>query len=529
MSDVETPAASIIFTQRETLAYATRLAQWSNGGITRREVQIARNLLAQRLAVVDSSGMSMGERADVGYWNALKASDAIVADAGPGIVPESEHGRINLLISPIIDSILAESRKLVVAYQRSVDNKVIANARDAANREKIILSFFYAFLLLSGSFLLWNVRTNFKNYRFARTAIENESRRLDETIKELQQTQSTVTVLKDLNEQKNAFIASVNHELRTPLTSIMGYTEVIRDLEATKGSTDYNHYLDVVDRNAEILLNLVESILSLSKIDSTSGNFAKSEVSIRKVIDDSIFMLKPASGKAHISILFDHAAEDSCAVSGDSGQLKQVFINLLGNAIKFSPEGSAITITLDRFSKPSGIKYIRVRVADHGIGIPQEDLENLFTRFFRAKNAVSSQYQGTGLGLAIAQQSVQNHGGFIEVQSTVGKGTTFTVLIPEFISDEDALIAERRLSVITRAFEHLRDAQPSEYKSVAHNMGGAIGFYGFENEGAQVLDFSRSLGSALDPFSDEAKLEHKRIVDLLDSKVQEVLREEKNV
>lgn len=528
LSDVETPAASIIFTQRETLVYATRLAQWSNGGIPRREVQIARNLLAQRLAVIDSSGMSMGERADTGYWSAIKQSDAIVAASQPGILPESDHAIVNSQLAPVIDAILAESRQLVVDYQRSVDDKVMKNTQDAAQRERVILFFFYAFLLLSGIFLAWNARTNFKNYRIARAAIKAESQRLDETIAELRKAKSTVAVLKDLNEQKNSFISTVNHELRTPLTSIIGYIDVIREMEADKGSHEYDRYLDVVDRNAEILLHLVESILSLSKIDASEGRISRQRVSLSASVDNAVFILKPLSEKSNITIKISHDENDPCEVSGDAGQLNQVFLNLLGNAIKFSPANSTITISVDRFTKPSGIHYIRATISDEGIGIPEEDLHNLFTRFFRAKNAISDQYPGTGLGLTIVQQSIQNHGGFVEVQSTVGKGTTFTVLIPEFQSEEDQLINDRRESVLIRAIDHLREATSGELKNITHSMGGAIGFYGFEKEGEEVLHFSRALGDSIDPESAEAISEQHKVLSLLESRLQEILKEKEN-
>ena len=148
LSDVETPAASIIFTQRETLVYATRLAQWSNGGTSRRNVQIARNILAQRLAVIDTSGRSMGERAQAAYWRALRESDEIIAASPMGILPESKHMEINQKISPIIDEILAQSRALIVSYQRTVDRELTLNAKAAAERDRRKLLFFLIYLLI---------------------------------------------------------------------------------------------------------------------------------------------------------------------------------------------------------------------------------------------------------------------------------------------------------------------------------------------------------------------------------------------
>lgn len=491
LSNVETPAASIIFTQRETLVYATRLAQWANGGTTRREVQIARNILAQRLAVIDTSGRSMGSRAQANYWKALKASDAIVAAAVPGILPEGMHKSINEAVSPVVDEILNEARRLVVSYQRTVDKEMLTAAEKNAKRDRLNLIYFYIFLFAGGLFLFLNVRTNFKNYRIARVALDIEQKRLDDTIAELRRTQSTVVELQDLNVAKNAFISTVNHELRTPLTSIIGYLEVIKDEKFAEKNPELAGYLDVLNRNAQILLNLVESMLTLSRIDAAEGKLPDAKVSMHEVIDNSIFIMKPAFEKSKITVHF--TADDDYFVAGDSGQLNQIFINLLGNAIKFSPEGSEISITLDTSESTSGDQNIRVTLTDQGIGIPAEDIDHLFTRFFRAKNADSGQYPGTGLGLSIVQQVVNRHNGFIHVTSEIGKGTTFIIEIPEYLSSEEKLIQARQGDVLARAIAAIEKSTPENIKAVTHEMGGAIGFYGFEAEGREIVEYSRSL------------------------------------
>ena len=154
---------------------------------------------------------------------------------------------------------------IVVSYQRSVDAEMIQASQRTADRNRLNLLFFYIFLITGGLFLFLNVRTNFRNYRIARVALDAEQKRLDETIAELKRTQSTVVELQDLNLAKNAFISTVNHELRTPLTSIIGYLDVIKDEKLAESIPDLTMYLDVLDRNAQILLHLVESMLSLSQ------------------------------------------------------------------------------------------------------------------------------------------------------------------------------------------------------------------------------------------------------------------------
>jgi signal transduction histidine kinase len=490
LSDIETPAASIIFTQRETLVYATRLAQWSSGGTSRREVQIARSLLAQRLAVIDSSGKSMGSRANAQYWKALRDSDAIIAAAPMGLLPESLHNAVNEEISPVIDSIVAEARNLVVSYQRSVDNDMAENARKSAQNNQRIVLFFYLFLFFGGVFLTSNALTNFKSYRRARRTLEAEQLRLEETIAALRETQGVVTKLQELDQVKDSFISTVNHELRTPLTSIIGYIELMRS-KNNLGSEDTEKYLDVLNRNAQILLHLVESMLTLSKIDSPQIGKSDSKIDIGAVLDNAVFVLQPVLLAKKIEIVLKKDKNESFSVRGDEGQLSQVLLNIIANAVKFSHEDSKIEIVLSGSAK-NGRPYISIAVEDHGIGIPEEDQQQLFTRFFRAKNAVSAQFPGTGLGLSIANILVENHGGSIALSSTVGKGSTFTITLPRFPDEDELLISSRRAEVLERSIKRLKEAHNEEINAITHEIGGAIGFYGFESEGVQLLEISRA-------------------------------------
>ena len=520
LSDVETPAASIIFTQRETLVYATRLAQWSNGGTSRRTVQIARNLLAQRLAVIDTSGFSMGSRAKNSYWKALRAADEIVAAAPVGVLPESLHNELSIQVSPIIDDILAEARKLVVSYQRSIDEATKEGIRDAAKRDRLSLILFYLSLIFSGLFLLSNVLTNFKNYRRAGVALDEEQQRLERTISELKSAQSTVEELKKLNDAKNAFIATVNHELRTPLTSIIGYIDIIREAYEQASTDGISQYLDVLDRNAQILLTLVESMLTLSKIDSDQPQLTHEKVWLNEVVDNAIFTMKPQANKAEITISLDN--EDEYFVDGDAGQLTQVFINLLGNAVKFSPQGSTISITLSSHRNKAGIDCALVSIADRGIGIPAEDVEHLFTRFFRAKNAVSEHFQGTGLGLSIVAKVLEQHGGRVDLTSTQGVGTTFVVEIPLHLTSEEKMIQDRRGDVLKRAISAIENSTRRTIGEVAHEYGGSLGFYGFSTLSSDLIEYSRTL-------RDTDDLPEDQFIKLRDYYLTELSKEAENI
>jgi signal transduction histidine kinase len=420
LSNIESPAASIIFTQRETLVYATKLALWSNGGTTRRNVQIARNLLAQRLAVVDTSGRSMGSRANAQYWEAIRSADRIVDRSPMGILPESIHPAINKELLPVIDEILAEARELVVSYQRSVDDELLALTQENSRRDSFNLGLLYIFILTGGLFLILNLRSNFRRYLKAQQSISDERARLEAS-------QARVAQLQDLDAAKSALISTVNHELRTPLTSIIGYVELMQRDESIKENAEMKFYLEVLERNSSILLTLVESMLSLSKFDSEVGQLPDKPVILSETIESAIFILKPAIEAAEVSIKPDIDA--GVIVQGDSGQLTQLFINLLSNAIKFSPPQSSIEVSLQS-ENLEGHQLARISISDHGIGIPKSDLALLFTRFFRAGNVNSGSHPGTGLGLAIVKQIIDHHGGAIAVQSELGKGTSVLIEIP---------------------------------------------------------------------------------------------------
>jgi signal transduction histidine kinase len=274
----------------------------------------------------------------------------------------------------------------------------------------------------------------------------------------------------------------------------MGYVEIIRRAENSKESPEYSKFLEIIDRNSSILLSLVESVLSLSKIDATEGVMKKASIPVLQVLHNSIFIIKPSAADKNQDIQLNSSISEDVLVAGDEGQLSQVFINLLSNAVKFSPEEAVIRIEV-HMQETGGKNVLQISISDSGIGIPQEDLPFLFSRFFRARNAVSHHFPGTGLGLAIVSQVLNNHGGDITVQSEFGSGSTFTVTLPIFQSDIE-IIEERREAVLERAIQQLKTSQSADAIQFTHSVGGAIAFYGFEAESNEILNFSRSLKRA---------------------------------
>lgn len=337
-----------------------------------------------------------------------------------GILPENMHPAINSVLLPVIDEILAQARELVVSYQRSVDDELLALTQENARRNSINLGLLYLFILTGGLFLTLNLRSNFRRYLAAQQAISDERSRLEDA-------QARVLQLQDLDAAKSALISTVNHELRTPLTSIIGYVELMQRDQELKEKPEMKLYLEVLERNSQILLTLVESILSLSKFDSEIGRLPDKPVNLNETIESALFILKPAIDSAEVSI--NLKAEDGVVVQGDSGQLTQLFINLISNAIKFSSAHGVIEISLTTVGQDLQ-KLASINITDYGIGIPQNDIPLLFTRFFRAGNVNSGSHPGTGLGLAIAKQVVDHHDGTIKVNSELGKGSSVTIEIP---------------------------------------------------------------------------------------------------
>ena len=233
-----------------------------------------------------------------------------------------------------------------------------------------------------------------------------------------------VDELRGVDQVKSDFLATVSHELRTPLTSIAGYIEILRDRTAGPLTTAQEQMLDSADRNTVRLRHLIEDVLTLSKIESGAFTSMMQPVSLTEIVSADVTALQPAAAAKGLALSW-RDTDRRLMVSGDSGQLDRLVMNLLSNAVKFTPEGGSVSVGT---GCDGGLAVLQV--SDTGIGIPERDRKELFTRFFRASNAVEESIPGTGLGLAIVRTIVANHHGDLDMTSREGKGTTVTVRIP---------------------------------------------------------------------------------------------------
>ena len=234
---------------------------------------------------------------------------------------------------------------------------------------------------------------------------------------------------RELDRAKTDFVATVNHELRTPLTSITGYLDLILDGSGGDIPDDVAQMLKIVGRNAVRLNQLITDLLTISRQDADEAAIEVEEVDLEELLRSVAASLAPAAGANSLDLQLE-LGSDPLRVDGDRAQLEQVFTNLCSNAVKFTPAGGSVEVRAELVQPDGAGPGVRVQVSDTGIGIPEADLPNLFRRFFRASNATSAAIPGTGLGLAIVQDIVLQHGGELGIESTVGSGTTVTVLLP---------------------------------------------------------------------------------------------------
>lgn len=230
-----------------------------------------------------------------------------------------------------------------------------------------------------------------------------------------------VTVETEVDRMKSEFVSTVSHELRTPLASIFGYTELMLAKELTPNRQQ--RYLETIHAETERLTGLVNDFLDVQRMESSQQHYHFKELDVVAMIRE-IAEFQVGSSQTHTVLLeTDDAAVEM--IQADEQKMRQLFGNLINNAIKYSPDGGAITIGIE-----SADDLLRIRIQDEGIGIPRHALPELFSKFYRVDNSDSRKIGGTGLGLAICQEIVRAHEGMIHVDSTEGAGSSFTVELP---------------------------------------------------------------------------------------------------
>jgi two-component system phosphate regulon sensor histidine kinase PhoR len=231
-----------------------------------------------------------------------------------------------------------------------------------------------------------------------------------------------VTQLDRLERVRKDFVANVSHELRTPLAAIRGYAETLLD-GAIDDRENNRKFLEIIMRQATRLTNIAADLLTLSELESNVGAGQPRSISVSVVLESALRTVEPAAESRGITLIRDKTADLN--VNGRELRLEQVFVNLLDNAVKFSRPNGEVLIEVQSVDGKA-----RITIADSGIGIPSEDLPRIFERFYRVDKARSRDVGGTGLGLSIVKHVIEQMGGTVTVESRLGEGSKFTVVVP---------------------------------------------------------------------------------------------------
>ena len=307
---------------------------------------------------------------------------------------------------------LADGRWLQINERRTKDGGFVSVGTDITALKKQEEN-----LLSSEKTLMETVRDLQKE----RQSAEEQSQRLAELADKYASEKARAEAA---NRSKSEFLANMSHELRTPLNAIIGFSEVMtNEFFGPIGTPKYIEYANDIRRSGQFLLDVINDILDMSKIEAGRIDLELEQVSFAALVDEVMRLVGPRAAEGKIEVAQDVNVPGQ--FSADRRAMKQVMINLLSNAVKFTPEGGTVTITARK-----SVDGVAFSISDTGIGIPQRDIQKLGRPFEQVENQFTKSKGGSGLGLAISRSLIELHNGSLVISSTIGKGTTVTVELP---------------------------------------------------------------------------------------------------
>jgi PAS domain S-box-containing protein len=303
-----------------------------------------------------------------------------------------------------------------------------------------------------------------------------------------------VTIFRDVTKEveadraKSEFVSTVSHELRTPMTAIKGYTDLLHAGAAGPINVEQKRFLTTIKSNTDRLTALINDLLDISRMETGRIRFEPRPLQIGDVIADVVNALAGQAEESNQQLSYEVAA-GLPDVLGDRDRLNQVLTNLVGNAVRYTPQGGDIEVRAYAVEKA-----VRIDVRDTGIGIDPEDMAHIFERFYRADHPLVQETRGTGLGLSIVKMFVEMHGGRIWVESDPGQGSTFTFILPLPVHEEEA-VARQPVSLLTAQVRKIlvvdddrnaadiakRQLEGSGYKVIVQAQGRAVEKWAEEN------------------------------------------------
>ncbi|HLM56552.1 MAG TPA: sensor histidine kinase [Pyrinomonadaceae bacterium] len=255
-----------------------------------------------------------------------------------------------------------------------------------------------------------------------REQMEALNNRLEASNRELNEANAK---LREMSAMKEEFLALTTHDLRSPLTVISGVINFFSSGRLGDLTSEQKNMVQMMERNTQNLIELVNDLLDASKLESGTMRLDAASIELRGLVEELSNQMLPLAREKEIA-LEERIPEDLPFLKADRAKLRRVLVNLVSNALKFTPRGGRVELN----ARPEGPGWVRVSVADTGVGIPPDDLSDIFDKYAQARSRATRSEKGTGLGLYITRQLVELHGGRIEVQSEVGKGSTFSFTIP---------------------------------------------------------------------------------------------------
>jgi signal transduction histidine kinase len=265
--------------------------------------------------------------------------------------------------------------------------------------------------------------------------------------------QDALSRLQRLDRAKRDFLTTVNHELQTPLTCLTAYLDLIDDGAGGEIPPRARAMFHVAQRNANRLRTLIDDVVTITRSTANEPELNWTPVHLTPLLRGVLKSLRRVADAGSVAVSLAEVGR-GFVVEGDAIQLHQVFRNIADNAVKFTPPGGRIDVGFAECLLAGAVAGVRVTVADSGIGIPEEEMPDLFTSFFRASNAQAGAIAGSGLGLAIVRRLVDAHGGAVSISQTPGGGTTVAVTLPLGHHREPARAA---IPATGQAHHHLDD------------------------------------------------------------------------